>query len=63
MTRSTGSSTWRSPYCRCLPVYPRVIEHAKQLTDCGSPELHFQLGVDMFIAGVEAAAKQAGYKE
>jgi TetR/AcrR family transcriptional regulator, tetracycline repressor protein len=44
-------------------IYPRVVEHAKQLTDCGSPELHFELGVDMFIAGVEAAAQHAGYKE
>lgn len=38
-------------------LYPHVIEHAKELTDCGSQELHFQLGVDMFISGVEAAAR------
>ena len=44
-------------------LYPHVVEHAKQLTDCGNSELHFQLGIDMFIAGVEAAAGQAGYKE
>jgi len=38
-------------------IYPRVVEHAKELTDCES-DLHFQIGVDVFIAGVEAAAAQ-----
>jgi AcrR family transcriptional regulator len=38
-------------------LYPLVVEHARELTDCGSSELHFQLGVDVFIAGVEAAAR------
>lgn len=36
-------------------AYPRVIEHAKEL--CASPELHFRLGVDMFMAGVETLAR------
>jgi TetR/AcrR family transcriptional regulator, tetracycline repressor protein len=37
-------------------IYPRIVEHAKVLTDCTDCELHYQLGVDVFIAGVEAAA-------
>jgi TetR/AcrR family transcriptional regulator, tetracycline repressor protein len=37
-------------------LFPRVVEHAKELTDCGSSDLHFKLGVDIYIAGVEAAA-------
>jgi TetR/AcrR family tetracycline transcriptional repressor len=36
--------------------YPRIVEHAKVLTDCEDSDLHYQLGVDVFIAGVEAAA-------
>jgi TetR/AcrR family transcriptional regulator, tetracycline repressor protein len=39
-------------------LYPRVVEHAKELTDCGSSDLHFKLGVDIYIAGVEAAAQR-----
>jgi TetR/AcrR family transcriptional regulator, tetracycline repressor protein len=38
-------------------LYPRVVEHAKELTDCGTSEFHFQLGVDLYIAGVEVLAK------
>jgi AcrR family transcriptional regulator len=38
-------------------LYPRVVEHAKELTDCGSSEFHFQLGVDIFIGGIKAAAR------
>jgi TetR/AcrR family transcriptional regulator, tetracycline repressor protein len=39
--------------------YPRLVEHARMLTDCVG-DLHFQLGVDMFMAGVEAAAARLG---
>jgi AcrR family transcriptional regulator len=38
-------------------LYPRVVEHARELTDCGSPELHFRLGADVFIGGIVAAAE------
>jgi TetR/AcrR family transcriptional regulator, tetracycline repressor protein len=38
--------------------FPRVVEHAKHLTDCGDSDLHFRIGVDVFIAGVEAAARR-----
>jgi TetR/AcrR family transcriptional regulator, tetracycline repressor protein len=37
-------------------IYPRIVEHAKVLTDSDDSDLHYQLGVDVFIAGVEAAA-------
>jgi AcrR family transcriptional regulator len=40
--------------------YPRVIEAAAPLTACDDPDLHYQFGVDLFIAGVEAIAGTAG---
>ena len=36
--------------------YPHVVEAAVPLTACDEPDLHYQFGVDMFIAGVQAAA-------
>jgi TetR/AcrR family transcriptional regulator, tetracycline repressor protein len=35
--------------------YPHVIESAAELTAC-DPEFHYRFGIDLFIAGVEAAA-------
>jgi TetR/AcrR family transcriptional regulator, tetracycline repressor protein len=37
--------------------YPHVVEAAAPLTECADPDLHYQFGVDMFIAGVQAAAR------
>jgi len=37
--------------------YPHVVEAAVPLTACDEPDLHYQFGVDMFIAGVQAVAK------
>jgi TetR/AcrR family tetracycline transcriptional repressor len=34
--------------------YPYVVECAGPLTDCEDPEAHYQFGIDLFIAGVEA---------
>jgi AcrR family transcriptional regulator len=44
-----------------LPVarYPHVVESAAELTAC-DPEFHYQFGIDLFIAGVEAAAAALG---
>jgi hypothetical protein len=39
--------------------YPHVVEAAAPLTACADPDLHYQFGVDMFIAGVQAVAKRA----
>jgi TetR/AcrR family transcriptional regulator, tetracycline repressor protein len=41
-----------------LPVsrFPRVVECALPLTACDDPEFHYRLGIDLFIAGVEAIA-------
>lgn len=39
--------------------YPRVIESAGPLTACEDPNLHYQFGVDLFIAGVQAMAPSA----
>src|SRR5215469_582404 len=39
--------------------YPRVVECAAELTDC-DPEFHYQFGIDLFIAGVEAVAATLG---
>ena len=36
--------------------YPRVVECAVPLTACDDPEFHYRLGIDVFIAGVEAIA-------
>ena len=35
--------------------YPRLIECAAPMADC-DPELHYRLGVELFIAGVRAMA-------
>jgi AcrR family transcriptional regulator len=36
--------------------FPRLVECATAMTATDDPEFHYQLGVDMFIAGVEALA-------
>jgi len=36
--------------------YPRLVECAVPMTACDDPELHYQLGVSVFIAGLEALA-------
>jgi AcrR family transcriptional regulator len=36
--------------------FPRTIEAAGPLTACDDPDLHYQFGIDMFIAGVRAMA-------
>jgi len=39
--------------------YPHVVEAAEPLTACDDPDLHYQFGVDLFIAGVQAVARAA----
>lgn len=36
--------------------YPRTVECAIPMTACDDPEFHYQLGISIFIAGVEALA-------
>jgi TetR/AcrR family transcriptional regulator, tetracycline repressor protein len=36
--------------------FPRVVEAAGPLTACDNPDFHYQLGIDLFIAGVQAIA-------
>ncbi len=36
--------------------FPRVIEAAGPLTNCDNPEFHYQMGIDLYIAGVQALA-------
>jgi TetR/AcrR family transcriptional regulator, tetracycline repressor protein len=36
--------------------YPRVIESAGPLTACDDPDEHYQFGIDLLIAGVQAIA-------
>jgi TetR/AcrR family tetracycline transcriptional repressor len=44
--------------------FPRLIECAEPMTSCNDPEFHYRLGMDVFIAGVEAlAASQKGQLE
>jgi hypothetical protein len=41
---------------RAADFWPHVVEAAVPLTACDDPDLHYQFGVDMFIAAVQAAA-------
>jgi AcrR family transcriptional regulator len=43
--------------------YPHVVEAAAPLTECADPDLHYQFGVDMFIAGVQAVARRADARQ
>jgi TetR/AcrR family transcriptional regulator, tetracycline repressor protein len=36
--------------------FPRLVECAVPMTACDNPDFHYKLGVDLFIAGVEALA-------
>ena len=40
--------------------YPRLVECAVPMTACDDPEFHYELGVAVFIAGVQAIAAQLG---
>jgi AcrR family transcriptional regulator len=37
-------------------IYPHIVECAVPLTACDDPDFHYRLGIDLFIAGVEALA-------
>jgi TetR/AcrR family transcriptional regulator, tetracycline repressor protein len=39
--------------------YPYVVEAAAPLTACDDPDQHYQFGVDLFIAGMQAVASGA----
>jgi AcrR family transcriptional regulator len=42
-------------------TYPQLVECAVPMTSSADPEFHYELGVSLFVAGVEAiAARQAG---
>jgi TetR/AcrR family tetracycline transcriptional repressor len=36
--------------------FPRLVECAAPMTACDDPDFHYQLGIEMFIAGVQAMA-------
>ena len=36
--------------------YPRLVECAEPMTACDDPDFHYELGIDVFIAGVQAMA-------
>ena len=36
--------------------YPRLVECAAPMTACDDPDFHYELGVSVFIAGVQAMA-------
>jgi TetR/AcrR family transcriptional regulator, tetracycline repressor protein len=38
--------------------YPRLVAAAGPMTACDDPEFHYRFGVDLFIAGMEAIARQ-----
>jgi TetR/AcrR family transcriptional regulator, tetracycline repressor protein len=37
--------------------FPRLVAAAGPLTDCDDPDFHYRLGIDLFIAGVQALAR------
>lgn len=39
-----------------MTVYPRLVECAAPMTACDNPEFHYDFGISLFIAGVEAMA-------
>jgi TetR/AcrR family transcriptional regulator, tetracycline repressor protein len=39
--------------------FPRLIEAAGPMTACDNPDFHYQLGMDLFVAGVQALAAEA----
>jgi TetR/AcrR family transcriptional regulator, tetracycline repressor protein len=41
-------------------AYPQLVECAVAMTSSEDPEFHYQLGVDLFIAGLEAIAAKRG---
>ena len=43
-----------------LATFPRLVECAIPMTACDDPEFHYDLGVSIFIAGVEALAASTG---
>jgi TetR/AcrR family transcriptional regulator, tetracycline repressor protein len=63
MTEADRAETQRRNRVRLalLPPdrYPHVVEAAVPLTECADPDLHYQFGVDTFIAGVQAVAQGA----
>jgi AcrR family transcriptional regulator len=38
--------------------FPRVVAAAGPMTACDNPDFHYQLGIEMFIAGVQALSRQ-----
>src|SRR5262249_10419493 len=64
MTEADRAERQRSSRVRLalLPAdrYPHLVEAAVPLTVCDDPDLHYQFGVDLFIAGVQAVAGGAG---
>ena len=72
LVMSEPGSEWLSPeereehqrvkqvaYATLPPAaFPRLVECAIPMTSCDDPEFHYELGVSIFIAGVEALASK-----
>jgi AcrR family transcriptional regulator len=39
-----------------IAVYPRLVECAEPMTACDDPDFHYDFGINLFIAGIEAMA-------
>jgi hypothetical protein len=54
----THGRYWQAIELAMLPAgkYPRVVECAGPMTACDDPEFHYSFGIELFIAGVKAAA-------
>jgi TetR/AcrR family tetracycline transcriptional repressor len=60
--REQGQRTKQIVFATLPPAtYPQLVECAIAMTASDDPEFHYELGVSLFVAGVEAiAARQAG---
>jgi TetR/AcrR family tetracycline transcriptional repressor len=55
--REQGQRTKQIIFATLPPAtYPQLVECAVAMTTCADPEFHYRLGIDLFIAGVEAIA-------
>ena len=59
--RSQGQRKKQIMFAMLSPdTYPQLVECAVAMTSSEDPEFHYQLGVDLFIAGLEAIAAKRG---
>jgi hypothetical protein len=43
--------------------FPRTVAAAGPMTSCDNPDLHYEIGIETFIAGVEALSRRVSHAE